>query len=66
MGEGIPTAQQFERMKPYEKGFSVYMYAARPGCPFPDRNPFAQGSREWSEFNRGRQAAAQIAAEFDD
>lgn len=66
MGEGIPTAQQFERMTPYNKGFAVYMYAARPGCPFADRNPFPQGSKEWAEFNHGNEAAMQIAAEFDD
>ena len=62
------TKQQFDEMSAYGRGFAVYWCGKNPDEPnVPDEeNPYRHGTVEWSDWNRGQQAAVLAAQDSEE
>lgn len=62
------TRAQFLRLGAYRRGYAVYMLGSRTDVPgIPDEsNPFPLGSRKWSEWALGQQAAMMAVIDCDE
>jgi hypothetical protein len=52
-----PTRQDYDRASPRGKGYLCYTFAEHPGSQIPRRCPYAKGTEERAEFQRGEQQA---------
>lgn len=61
-------AEDFEALRPWSRGFYVYLYGARYDQPnIPDEsNPYPPGSKAAEDWTRGALAASLQAQEGDD
>lgn len=62
------TARQFRRLRPYARGYAVYMMGEREDQPHVpnEANPYAAGSRQASSWDRGQQQAVLDAQDSEE
>lgn len=57
----------YEKLQPYAQGYAVYWEGDQPGSELHGfTNPYAAGSKEHAEWNRGQMAATLDAQDGDD
>lgn len=61
------TLDEWQKLTPYQQGYALYMESSWPGSPLAEQvNPYAEGTLEHAQFQKGEHRATLNAQDSEE